>query len=74
MVEKKLAREQNLSRHDLGREAFVSKVRTILSDPDPKAYHSFGSGSANDFGDPGSRILIGDTDLGAMKLANMNTF
>jgi hypothetical protein len=27
VVEKKLAREQNLSRHDLGREAFVSKVR-----------------------------------------------
>ncbi len=35
VVEKKLAREQNLSRHDLGREAFVSKVRTSLSDPDP---------------------------------------
>jgi hypothetical protein len=31
VVEKKLAREQNLSRHDLGREAFVSKVRTDTS-------------------------------------------
>jgi hypothetical protein len=36
VVEKKLAREQNLSRHDLGREAFVSKVCTSLSDPNPQ--------------------------------------
>ncbi len=33
VVEKKLAREQNLSRHDLGREAFVSKVLYVLPSP-----------------------------------------
>jgi hypothetical protein len=48
VVEKKLAREQNLSRHDLGREAFVSKVRTSFSDPDPQI----------DFGDPGSGSAV----------------
>ena len=30
VVEKKLAREQGLSRHDLGREKFLEKVNTEL--------------------------------------------
>ena len=51
VVEKKLACEHNLSRHDLGREAFVSKIRS-------GTYQSFGSGSANDFGAPGSGSVL----------------
>jgi hypothetical protein len=66
VVEKKLAREQNLSRHDLGREAFVSKVRTGTRQP-------FGSGSAliwlSWFWN-----LFGNVVPDAMKLANANTF
>jgi hypothetical protein len=61
VVEKKLAREQNLSRHDLGREAFVSKVRAYL-------YLSVFRIRipANDFGDPGSGSAILATRIWAL--------